>query len=241
MTTQTISVPPRQQSAVQRILLLVWQDPADRRFVPIAELHHLDDGRYVFQYLDAARIHAGFFALDEYPDLTRSYASESLPVFFSNRVMSTDRPSYDRYLHWLGLDDAAVSEVPLEVLARTGGGRATDTFHIVDVPLKGEREFASRFFVSGIRHVEDPDGVLAKVHVGDRLELRREPGNETNCRAVIVGDEAGAPRGGVRASPSGEGASLLEAGWAIEMTAEQVNMDAPAHTRVLCRIAAQRI
>lgn len=240
MTTQTLDMPHRQRSAVQRVLLLVWQDPADRRFVPVAELHHLEDGRFVFQYLDAARSHSRFFALDEYPDLARSYVTDSLPVFFANRIMSTDRPEYDRYLHWLGLDDVESSQIPLEVLSRTGGGRATDTFHIVDSPLRGEHDFKSRFFVSGIRHVDEPEVVLARVRPGDRLELRRQPDNEVNSKAVIIDVENGVQLGWVPDWLCGEVTDLLDSGWSIELTAQQVNLDAPAHTRVLCRLLAHR-
>lgn len=238
MTTQAASQPDLQRSAVARSLLVVWQDPADRRFVPIAELSHLNDGRYVFQYSDAARVNSGFFALDEYPDLSRTYVSDSLPVFFTNRVMTAGRPSYDRYLHWLGIENLQSSEVPLEVLARTGGGRATDTFHIVDRPLKGERAFSSRFFVSGIRHVENPDDALAKVRPGDRLELRRQPDNAKNPKAVIIDVETGVQLGWVPDWLCGEVTDLLTDGWSLTLTAEQVNLDAPAHTRVLCLLTA---
>lgn len=240
MTTRALSLPDQQRSDVERSLLVVWQDPADRRFVPIAELSHLLDGRYVFQYSDAARSNEGFFALDEYPDLGRTYVSDSLPVFFANRIMTVDRPSYDRYLHWLGLDGLDASEVPLEVLARTGGGRATDTFHIVDRPRKGDREFASRFFVSGIRHVDDPDMALARVRPGDRLELRRQPDNLKNPKAVIVDVETGVQLGWVPDWLCGEVTDLLADGWSLALTAERVNLDAPAHTRVLCRLTADR-
>ena len=240
MTTQTISLPPRPRSEVQRSLLLVWQDPTDRRFLPVAELDHLEDGRFVFRYLDSARTHAGFFPLDEFPDLSRDYMSDSLPVFFLNRVMSPDRPQYDRYLHWLGLDDAEPSQVPVEVLARTGGGRATDTFHVVDIPLRDEDAFESRFFVSGIRHVGNADVVVAAVRAGDRLALRSQPENPVNSNAVIIDVETGVQLGWVPDWLCGEVTDLIQDGWSIAVTAEQVNPDAPMHTRVLCRLRAER-
>ena len=240
MTTQSIRLPDRQQSSVERSLLLVWQDRSDRRFVPVAELNYLADGRYVFQYSHDARNTPAFFPLDEYPDLSRTYVSESLPVFFANRVMSSERPSYDRYLHWLGLENRVSSEVPLEILARTGAGRATDTFHVVDRPLKGEKSFVSRFFVSGVRHVEDPDAALAAVRSGDRLVLRKQPDNAKNARAVIIDLETGAQLGWVPDWLCDEVTRLLDEGWSLDLVAEQVNPDAPAHTRVLCHLAATR-
>lgn len=238
MTTQTIDLPQRERSAVQRVLMLVWQDPADRRFVPVAELQHLVDGRFVFAYLTDARSNPRFFALDEYPSLDRSYVSDSFPVFFSNRVMSAERPSYDRYLRWLGLDETAGSQLPMEVLARTGGGRATDTFHIVDVPVRGDKTFESRFFISGLRHVDGASEIAETVHPGDRLELRPDPKNPKNSNAVIIDVESNVQLGWVPDWLCGEVMDLIRQGWVLDLQAEQINVDAPAHTRVLCRLSA---
>lgn len=238
MTTQSTRSDTAQVPLVTRTLLLVWQDPASRKFLPVAELFHLADGRYSFAYLDAARSNAEFFALDEYADLDRVYVSDALPVFFANRVMSPDRPEYGQYLEWLGLDHVSPIDVPVEVLARTGGGRATDTFHIVDRPLRGETEFESRFFVSGLRHVSDSVAVLGEVHPGDRLELRPEPGNEANSKAVIIDVESGKQLGWVPDWLCGEVTELIDGGWDISLIAEKVNVGAPAHTRVLCRLNA---
>lgn len=238
MTTQTVDARPGPQLQVQRALLLVWQDPSDRRFVPVAVLDHLTDGRYSFTYRDEARSNPRFFALDEYPDLERSYVSDSLPVFFANRVMSSERPSYGRYLKWLGLDTADPKLLPIEVLARTGGARATDTFHIVDVPVRGEHSFESRFFVSGLRHVEASEDLLRRVKAGDMLELRPDPENPKNSNAVIVDVENGIQLGWVPDWLCNEVSDLIREGWNLNLQAEQVNEDAPAHTRVLCRLSA---
>ena len=46
----------------------------------------------------------------------------------SNRLMSRKRESFTSYPHALGIDSDAV-DTPMELLAWTGGPRATDTFH----------------------------------------------------------------------------------------------------------------
>lgn len=221
---------------VTRALLVVWQNPFTRRFVSVAQLTHLADGRFAFRYLPAAKQSEEFYPLLEYPDLDQTYLSDELPVFFANRVMSPNRSNYRQYLRWLGLSDADPGSIPVEVLARTGGGRATDTFHIVDQPVRGEAAFMSRFFVSGIRHVEPSATGPAVVRAGDRLELRRQPDNVTNPRAVIIDVENGQQLGWVPDWLCGEVSELLDAGWSLELTAEQVNDDAPARTRVLCKL-----
>lgn len=238
MATQVAKASTRASSLVTRTLLLVWQDPDNRRFLPVAELHHLADGRFSFAYLEAARTHGSFFALDEYSDLDKVYVSDSLPVFFANRVMSPDRPDYGQYLEWLGLRGADPGDVPVEVLARTGGGRATDTFHVVDRPLRGEDHFESRFFVSGLRHVPGAATLLADVQPGDRLELRPEPDNVSNSKAVIIDVESRQQLGWVPDWLCGEVTEMIDQGWEIALVAERVNPDAPSHTRVLCRLNA---
>ena len=46
----------------------------------------------------------------------------------------------------------------MEILARTGGERATDTFHVVDAFEEVDGRCEGRFFISGIRH-RDPSAV----------------------------------------------------------------------------------
>src|SRR5665811_2411430 len=78
---------------VIRRLLVVWQDPASRRFIRVGRLDELEDGRFAFGYLSEAHTE-NFSPLVQFPDLDAIYVSDSLPAFFSNRVMSRQRASY---------------------------------------------------------------------------------------------------------------------------------------------------
>lgn len=227
----------RNGSTVRRELLLVWQDPTDRRFQTVAKLSQLADGKFVFEYLEGAMTDR-FFPLDEYPDLGETYVSTSLPVFFANRVMSSERPAYGKYLAWLGVENLPESDIPVEVLARTGGGRTTDTFHLVDSPALGDRFFESRFFVSGLRYA--PKGLerVEALSSGEKLSLVPEPENPKNPRAVIVSATDGEQIGWVPDWLCSEVSRLRGEGWQFEAIAERVNPDAPAHTRVLCAVRA---
>lgn len=241
MSTKAIDQQAQRSSApVKRALSVVWQDPTDRRFVPIATLEHLVDGRYVFSYRPEARNNERFFPLTEYPDTARSYVGASLPSFFANRVMSDRRPSYGRYLEWMGLDAVDASDVPLELLARTGGGRATDTFHIVDLPTQNDHSFDSRFFVSGLSHVDDIERTIEGIRAGDHFALRPDSENVKNSDAVIIDTASGQQIGWVPDWLCGEVTKLSRDGWSFEIVAERVNRDAPAHTKVLCRLEGTR-
>jgi hypothetical protein len=218
--------PPR-----SRRLLLIWQNPKTRSFVRVGELAHLVDGRYSFRYLATASSDPDFFALDEYPFVDRAYVSDSLPAFFANRVMSSGRESYKDYIGWLGLDATPVAP-PMEVLARTGGGKATDTFHVVEVPGEGSDEGVwCRFFASGVRHVATASDVLGRLAPGMELQLEGDALNAVNPHALLL---------------TNDGQSV---GWVpdwliqdlhntedVRVHVEKVNPSAPAHLRLLCVI-----
>lgn len=239
MATELLSLTDVDLDTTRRSLLIVWQNPRDRRFVKIGRLDVLADGRYAFHYLPESSNDPEFSALDEYPNRDAVYVSESLPAFFANRVMSTERPSYEQYLHWLGVEGIGAAELPVEILARTGGSRATDTFHVLDLPELRDGGFSSRFFVSGIRHLGNEAG-LAELREGAELQLRLEPENPKNPRAVIIDAAENRQIGWVPDWLCGEVHALMQAGWQVTATAERVNHDAPAHVRVLCRLDARK-
>jgi len=223
----------------KRSLLLVWQNPESGRFVKVGQLDVLADGRFAFHYLPEAGSDPQFLELDEYPEKDAVYVSDDLPVFFSNRIMSADRPSYGQYLRWLGVEEIESVELPIEVLARTGGRRVTDTFHIMDLPNRFEGNFSSRFFVSGIRHTRDADVVLAALQSGAKLLLKLEESNKVNPKAVLIDNVEGKKIGYVPDWLCSDVFDLIKSGWSMTAIAEQVNPDAPAHVRVLCRIDAR--
>lgn len=222
---------------VIRRLLVVWQDPASRRFIRVARLDELEDGRYAFRYLSEARS-ANFSPLVQFPDLDAIYVSDSLPAFFSNRVMSRQRASYGDFREWLGLTVEG-QDTPIEVLARTGGPRATDTFHIVDDLSEIDGRRISRFFASGVGHTAGADERLAHMLAGHRLSMRTEPDNPVNQRALLIDAEADAPVGWVPDWLVNEVHELLDSGYELNLVAERINPTAPVHLRLLCRLEAR--
>lgn len=237
MTTQLIDRQRiRPDAQVARRLLVVWRNPSTRRFATIGQLDQLEGGRFTFSYSSSAAKEQGFFPLDEFPDLRKVYESETLPVFFTNRVMSVGRASYGEYLSRLGIAGLPADDVPMEVLARTGGGRATDTFHILEAPPGEKNEFSSRFFVSGIRHIDGALALVRSLHAGAELELRPDPMNEANPRAVLIDAADDRPIGWVPDWLCNQVRTLMEDGFELRATVDQVNADAPARLQVLCRV-----
>lgn len=239
MATETLERADLDLSLSRKALVLIWQNPETRRFVKVGQVDSLPDGYVAFHYLDSAWDDPSFVPLMEYPDRDLAYVSNELPAFFANRVLSTARPNYARYLDWLGVDALEDEDVPFEVLARTGGGRATDTFHVVDLPANHEHGFSSRFFVSGVRYSEDADRVVPTLRAGDRLELELEEANPSNPHAVLVNAGDGRRVGYVPDWLCSDVRDLINQSWNISAVVERVNPGAPSHVRVLCRIDAR--
>ncbi|RRD46709.1 hypothetical protein [Tessaracoccus sp. OH4464_COT-324] len=224
---------PEASKLVQHKFRLIWKDPESRRYHLVGQFEALTDGRYAFGYDAAAAKLSGFHPLVQFPDLTKVYLHNSLPVFFANRVMTKRRENYAEYMGWLGLSTDAP---PVEVLARTGGGRATDTFHVVDsFEPDSEGVRCGRFFVSGVRHRFRGD--LSRFKPGDELTIVPEPDNLVNSRALLLG--------------KGE----VELGWVpdwllndvhemldneeLRITIERINLDAPPHLAILSKLVAR--
>jgi len=241
MATQILEPTEVDLSSSRRSLLLVWQNPSTRRFVKIGLFDALTDGRFAFRYLDDAWSDPAFQALVEFPESTGVYVSDELPAFLANRVLSADRSNFDDFLGWLGLDSVNPAEVPLEVLVRTGGGRATDTFHILEAPSVDDDVVTSRFFVSGIRYFEGADEAFRSVSAGDALQLELEESNALNPKAVLIDLADGRRVGYVPDWLCGEVHDRIKEGWDVTVIAERVNTDAPVHVRALCRIEARRV
>lgn len=238
MATQLVNAADPALTSVRRSLLLVWQNPESRRFLRIGRIDLLAHGRFAFRYDQESVGDPEFVALIDYPDVDAVYLSDELPAFFANRVMSPDRPSYERYLAWLGVDELESMDLPLEMLARTGGGKATDTFHLMDIPLERNHAFESRFFVSGVRHRANIESTLLRLQPGDPLRLAQEPQNPGNPRAVLVSAMTGEHVGYVPDWLCDDVTRLLNDGWNVNASVERVNGDAPDHVKLLCRIEA---
>lgn len=220
-------------SRALRRLRLIWKHPLTRGYHHVGNFDWLTDKRYAFSYAADADQIEGFSPLIQFPDVDHAYVFDGLPAFFENRVMSKQRESYGQYLAWLGLGDAAP---PIEVLARTGGGRATDTFHLVEDFSPDQGVASGRFFVSGIQHQTQGEDIARFLRPGTELQPRDEPTNPYNDRAIIL-DAEGKPLGWIPDWLVNDVHRLRGAG-TVRVTVEQVNPDAPARLRLLCRLEA---
>ncbi|MFD4293633.1 hypothetical protein ACFWQG_10475 [Rhodococcus sp. NPDC058532] len=226
-------------AGVSRRLFLIWQNPESRQFIRVGALSELADGRYAFAYTDDARAAADFYPLTQFSDLGRTYVSTGLPAFFVNRLMSRKRDSFPDYLRSLGIDSPDL-DTPMELLARTGGPRATDTFHLVDdLVADADGVVTSRFLASGVRYLDADGARLACLEDGQRLQLRADPTNPANERAQLICIGSGEPVGYVPDWLLTDLEDLQARSNELEIIAERVSPDAQPHLRLLCRIEAR--
>lgn len=232
----TAAAAPRSSTTGRRRLSIVWQNPDTRRFVHVGHLDRLPNGEYEFAYEPHADAIEGFSGFAAFPDIDRPYRAGQLFPFFTNRVLSPRRPEYPQYVAALGLGDAPE---PVEILARSGGGRATDTVHVVAEPqVAPDGRHTLLFLTSGVRHIEDVDERLNRLAVGDLLTLRPQPDNPVDDRALLVDASLEEPVGWVPRYLLDLVHGYLDRS-AVEVYVERINgPEVVPHLRLLCRLEA---
>ena len=198
MTTELLSVHPLHGLEVTHRLVVTWQHPGSRSIQPVGVLTCTGDG-FAFSYLEAAREVPDFRPFLGFSDLGRRYESATLFPFFAQRVMRPSRPDFPAYLHSLALPEDADA---WEILARSQGARVGDTTRVFLEPeVTTSGRTSHTFFVNGLRHTldEDPtaEAALSDLTPGANVELRDQPSNPVNSRAVQIVTGAGVAVGWV--------------------------------------------
>lgn len=172
-------------------LYVAWQREDTRTYVPVGRLTRRGENGlpiYEFVYLAGAQTQPDFPGIGGLPERDRVYTSNNLFPFFENRVISRGRQDRDVFLRSL---DLPVDAQPIEILARTEGRRATDTFEVFPEPtLRADGYAQTTFFVRGVRHIPGSQEAIDRLELGNRLSVRPEPSNQHDPNAVLVlGDQ----------------------------------------------------
>lgn len=173
----------------EKTLFLAWQDKKpSRAWFPVGQLDaDVEQSLYRFRYIKGARKakKEGFTPLLDFPDLKGDYRSSELFPLFKNRVMNPARPDFSDYL--LSLDLPAKAN-PIEILARNGGSRVTDTYEVFPKLTKHEDgSFTCRFFLHGWRFInEEAKTRSIKLSEGEELCVTLELNNPATRLAVQI-------------------------------------------------------
>lgn len=225
----------------ERALYVSWRDPEGGSIHPIGRLVRRvgpEGERYSFAYLKLAEQFPGLEPLPGLPDLHQRYDSDHLFPVFANRVMPRTRPDFDLLASRVDLTGDAD---PFEVLARTGGRRATDRIEVFAAPQRTENgESTVLFLVRGIRHVDGAADAVRELRAGDQLVLVDDRDNPVNQRAVLLNAGDGRRIGFVPNYLVEHIHDLRHLnGMDPVVTVEHVNDESvAAHLRLLCRLRA---
>ncbi|MGQ0743435.1 MAG: hypothetical protein ACT4OS_03670 [Acidimicrobiales bacterium] len=224
----------------ERSLFVSWRDPVGS-IHPIGRLIRRkgpDGEHYSFAYLKLAERLQGFEPLPGLINLHERYDNDRLFPVFANRVMPRSRPDYDLLASRVDLSGDAD---PFEVLARTGGRRATDRIEVFAGPERTpDGESCVLFFARGIRHVPGAADAVAALRPGDLLTLADDAQNEHNPRAVLLRISDRRQIGWIPDYLVDHVHELQELNGANPVVAvEHVNDESVAtHMRLLCRLHA---
>ncbi|WNG15649.1 HIRAN domain-containing protein [Cystobacter fuscus] len=233
------------------VIYLAWQDSLhSRRWFVVGRLRRLPDGLYEFIYTrgyEEARRSASMQPILGFMEPERRYLSDRLFPLFQNRLMSSNREEYAAYIERLGLRrDSESPPEPLQILARSGGRRATDSFEVFPAPLRhqseaGDQNYLIKFFVHGVRYVPFESQVrVSKCQLDERLLLLSDWQNEFDSNSLMLRTEFdNYLLGWVPRYYCADISSLRDRKLPVNVRVERVNpVSSPTQQRLLCQLTA---
>ena len=214
-------------------LYIAWQDPETRLWHTVGILIKQNDS-YTFAYTKGALASPRFKYLGRMHDLYQRYVSSELFPLFSNRVLSRSRPEYPDYVRWLAVEPE--NDEPMQLLARSGGIRATDELCVYPLPeinAKGEIEL---FFLShGLRHLSQSDlQNVNQLKIGDKILFKPEDENPADCFALRLETNQHQTVGYCPRYLNRDLRRVIDL-TNVDISVERLNLDAPIQYRLLCR------
>ncbi len=222
-------------------LFVAWQDQESREYFSFGKLVFSEQSpAYCFYYLKGVHkaISRGFSLLPEFPEINQVYCSNSLFSVFANRVMKKSRPDYDKYLQRLGLVPGAAD---FDILARSGGRRATDSIELYLEPYKdGDGCFTSHFLVHGVQYVPDESQRrISKLVMKEPLLVMWDMQNQADRTALALRTIDRYIVGYMPRYLLGDSWKLLgECGWLSVEVSHVNHPPAPKQQRLLCELHA---
>ena len=223
-------------------LFVTWRSPKTRAVLPVARIaFHPDRGLYEFAYIRAAEEAGpqGFLPFLEFPDLRRAYLSEKPFPLLTNRLMPQGRPEHVGFLASLGLHPSAH---PMEILARTGGKRATDEIALFPVPAPDASGcYLTHCLVQAIRYMPPPgtEERIARLQPGEKLFIMLDVQNPVDLKAITLRTEDNHLIGYLPAYLAEDARKLTAGCGTIDVQVERVNPPpAEVHHRLLVKVTA---
>ncbi|WP_111637274.1 HIRAN domain-containing protein [Marinomonas shanghaiensis] len=219
---------------------LTWQDPDSRDWHVIGVLEY-EKGQYSFRYTQGSKATDNFVPFSGMENLTKEYKSSGLFPIFQNRLLSSRRPEFPKFISWLGLNSETANN--MDVLTRSGGVRGTDNLQLFPkIELGSNGEFEHVFFVHGVRYLTgSARHRIDSLKAADILYACLDIQNDFDHNAVLLRTQ-NPPEilGYVPRYLSLELFSILKKDQsAVSFYVEQISDEAPESYKLLCRVKGQ--
>ena len=139
-------------------------------------------GPYVLTYTNG--VEKSYFGL---PEMLRPQQGHypDIPSIISSRLMPSSRPDYRAWLSWMDLEG---DPDPFDILARTGGRKATDYFETFLKPEPVQGKCQAYFFLHGMRYfpVDRIGSAIRDLCTDDRLLTMSDFENSHDSNAVAL-------------------------------------------------------
>lgn len=223
-------------------LFLAWQNPENRYWFPIGLLT-FDGEYYYFSYTNGvkkAQDESNFKLLHSFPEVEKIYKSKTIFPLFANRLMPSSRPDYPNYLNWLNITDNESNL--MNILARSGGQKVTDTFEVFPSPEKNKQgNFELKFFIHGLRYMPQcSQDYIANLKTNESLFLVKDCQNKYDNNALLLRTENRHNLGYCPRYLTKDIINLLEINpQSVQVVVEKINLPpAPIQLRLLCSLTA---
>lgn len=164
---------------------LTWQDPDSRDWHVIGILEY-EKKQYSFRYTQGSKATNNFIPFSGMDNLTKKYRSSELFPVFQNRLLSSKRPEFPKFISWLGLNSETANS--MNMLTRSGGVRGTDNLQLFPkIELDSDGGFEHVFFVHGGRYLsESAQNRIDSLTSRDILYACLDIQNEFDSNAVLL-------------------------------------------------------
>lgn len=223
-------------------LFLAWQNSETRYWFPIGLLT-FDGEYYGFSYtngVEKARAESNFQLLHSFPEVGKIYKSKTIFPLFANRLMPSSRPDYPDYINWLNISENEFNL--MNILARSGGNKVTDTFEVFPYPEKNqEGNFAINFFIHGLRYMPQcSQDYISNLKTEEPLFLVKDYQNQYDDNALLLRTKNNLNLGYCPRYLTKDIINLLEINpQSVQVFVEKINLSpAPIQLRLLCSLTA---
>ncbi len=215
-------------------LYIAWQDPETRLWHTVGQLSR-EKELYRFAYTKGALASPRFTYLGRMMDLQENYYSRELFPLFANRILNSSRTEYPDYVRWLAMNPDTEND-PMQLLARSGGERATDELYIYAQPEINDQGDMELFFLSnGLRYLDETSlKRILQLKSGDHLTLKEENDNYRDRFALRLETDDLIKVGHCPRYLNKDLRRVLEE-TDVFLTVERLNHNAPIQFRLLCK------